>query len=118
MGAAARKLEEVGDVPDHFLADGELVDRFADAAFELAEPLLSRHDVSAARFEHGPASVREASRGELQERSLAHQPLAADEQRARRLLAQRRFGGRKVRTPIIWFDQKIGGFLVAPEAAK
>ena len=94
MGAAARKLQQVRDVPDHFFADGELVHGLADATLELAEPLLPGHDVGATCLEHGPASVGKATRGELQEGGLADQPLAANEQRARRLLAQRRFRGR------------------------
>ena len=44
-----------------FLADGQLLDRALDAALELAEPLLARHQVGAAGLEHGPAFVLPAA---------------------------------------------------------
>ena len=54
MRAAARELQDVGDVPDQLLGGCELLGRL-DAPLELAEPLLARHQVGAAGLEHGPA---------------------------------------------------------------
>ena len=94
MGAAARELQQIGDVPDELLGDGELVDRLADAALELAEPLLAGHEIGAARLEHAPALPRDPPGKQPQERGLADQPLAAHQQRPDRPLLQ---GGRRRR---------------------
>ena len=82
--AAARQLQNVGDVPDELLGGRQLLDRALDAALELPEPLLSRHQVGAAGFEDFPALALEAARQQPQKRRLAHPVVAADEQRARR----------------------------------
>ncbi len=116
--AAQRDLQEVGDVPDQLLLDGELVDRALDAAFEFAEPFLPGHEIGAARLEHEPAVRGEALCQQVIERGLADAMLARDQQRTDRFLARRRLGAGQGFLPAFGLDRVFQFPLVAPEAAE
>jgi hypothetical protein len=89
-----------------------------DAALELAEPLLARHQVGAAGLEHLPALGFEAARQQPQERRLAHAVVAADEQRARRASAGRPSRRRQDLAPQPRLDQQLQLLALRPEAAE
>jgi hypothetical protein len=118
MSAAAGELEEVGHVPDELLLDRDLLDHLADAALELTEPYLARHEIGAARLEHAPIGAGETLGQELQKRGLAHQLLAAHQERAHRRLQQRGLGGGERRVPAVRFDQALRLLRIPPEAAE
>ena len=86
--------------------------------FELAEPLLSRHQVGTAGLEDFPALAFEASRQQPQKRRLAHAVVAADEQRSRRRLQASRLGGRQGLAPHLGLDQQFQLLAIRPEATE
>ena len=116
--AAAGELQHVGDVPDQLLGGGKLGDGLLDAGLELAEPLLARHQVGAAGFEHLPARLLETVGKQTQERGLAHAVLAADQHRARRRLPRHRLGRLQHLLPHLGLDQQLALLAVPPEAAE
>jgi hypothetical protein len=118
MGTAARELQEVGHVPDKFLAGRDLFDQLAHAPLELAEPDLAGHEVGAARFEDPPICAGQTLGQEQQERGLADQLLAGHQERAKRGLQQRGLRGRQGCVPAVRLDQGLGRALVGPEAAE
>ena len=86
---------------------------------EKTADLLVEPDDWGAHLVTAEATLRqEPARGELQEGGLADEPLAADQQRTRRLLAQRCLRGREMLAPVVRLDQEVGGVLVPPEAAE
>ena len=87
MRAASRELQDIGYVPNEFLADGDLSDRAAYALLQLTEPLLARHQLGAAGLDDLPTFVRKPLRKQAQQRGLSGLRLADDDQRTRRLPA-------------------------------
>ncbi len=71
MRAAFGELQEIPDVPGDMLLRIELADDAADAAFELSEVDLTRHQVGAAGVEDRPALRGEPVAQQLQEGALS-----------------------------------------------
>ena len=117
MPAAHGDLHDIGDVPDQLVPFRQFVDDLADAAFELADIDLIGLQIGAAGFEDAPVVGCQPLRQQPQERRLADQRLAGDQQRARRILAQRRFGERKRLAPAVRLDQRVDAVLGRPEPA-
>jgi hypothetical protein len=101
MAPAHRHLNDVGDVPNHLVSARQLIDDLADTAFKLADIDLIGLQIGAACFEHAPVLAEQALRQQAKERGLADQRFAGDKQRARRFLAERRFGERKRFLPAV-----------------
>ncbi len=115
MRAAARHLQDVGDIPDELLGGRQLFHGALDAPLELAEPLLARHQVGRAGFEHRPALALESFGQQPQERRLAHPVLAAHEQRPRGRLQRRGLGRHQRLLPRLGLDQELSVLPVRPE---
>ena len=97
MPAAHGDLHDIGDVPDQLVPFRQFLDDLANAAFELADIDLIGLQIGAAGFEDAPVVGCQPLRQQPQERCLADKRLAGDQQRARRILAQR--GLRRAQEP-------------------
>jgi hypothetical protein len=89
MRAAPRELQQIRNVPDEFLGNGNFLCGLANAALELPEPYLPRHKIRAARLEYVPALAAQPAREYPQERGLAHEGLSRKQERSRHALPQR-----------------------------
>src|SRR6202030_347328 len=74
----ARELQKVGDVPDQLLDDCDFVGRLTNAALQLAEPLLARHQIRSAGLEYGPALLGESLREQPKHGGFPDELFAAD----------------------------------------
>ena len=118
VGAAQRDLQDVGDVPDELLGDRELLDGALDPPLELAEPLLSRHEIGPARLEHCPSLAVEPPGEQAQKRRLADPSLSARQQRAGRRLARGCLRRLQRVLPGVGLDQCVEAPRTGPEAAE
>ena len=79
--AAGRELQEVRDVPEHPLFDGELGGEAVEPLFELPEVLLSGHQARRTGLEDGPALCGRSHRQQDQKARLSRTGFADDEYR-------------------------------------
>ena len=105
--AAARELQDVGNVPDQLLAHGRFFDGALNAALELAEPLLARHQIGAPCLENRPAAPRQPARQELQKRGLSDPGLPADDERTHRRQLGARLRSVQRLAPLVEVDQEL-----------
>ena len=118
MGAASRKLQQVGNVPDEFLRDGDFERRLANAALQLAEPQLTCHGIRSARLKYIPALAAQPTREKPQQRGLSDERLSRNHQRTRHALLQRRCRGRQRLLPSLGLDQDLVLAALGPETAE